>query len=115
MTDRSTQAPWLEDIIDAIRRIREYVADLDAEGFANSRLVSDAVARNLEVISEATRHLPEDAKARFPDLPWRQIAALGNKMRHEYFRTDPYILWEIVASDLAPLETAVNRLLDDTN
>jgi uncharacterized protein with HEPN domain len=62
------------------------------------------VDRAFEVISEATCHLPDDLKARHPDIPWRDIADIGNLLRHEYQRVDTKLLWKYAQYDLAPLE-----------
>ena len=63
----------------------------------------------LLVISEAARHIPQDWKAQFgPDIPWRQIADLGNPIRHGYHSLDAERLWNIYRNDLGPLEAAID-------
>lgn len=75
-------------------------------------MLRDAVTRNLEIISEASRHLDEEAKGPHADIPWRQIADLGNRLRHAYFRTDFDLLWGIVENDLDSLASAVSEIRD---
>jgi uncharacterized protein with HEPN domain len=70
-----------------------------------------AVERGLEIISEASRHIPPDMKALAPSIPWRQIAAIGNLLRHEYQRTDITATWNIVAEHLPPLASAIKQLI----
>jgi uncharacterized protein with HEPN domain len=72
-----------------------------------------AVERRLEIISEASRHLPADLTALVPEIPWRQIAAIGNLLRHEYQRTDLNATWNIVAEHLPPLAVAIDRLITE--
>jgi uncharacterized protein with HEPN domain len=60
--------------------------------------------RGIEIISEASRHLPAPIKARYPALPWRKIAGVGNVLRHQYRQGSAPLLWEIVHDLLAPLE-----------
>jgi uncharacterized protein with HEPN domain len=79
------------------------------------RPMRDAVERNIERISEASRHLPDALKARHPTLPWRQIAQTGNILRHTYRRVDHAMVWEIVELDLPPLRKAIHEMLDDSN
>ncbi len=75
-----------------------------------------AVERGLAIISEASRLLPADLTALAPEIPWRQIAAIGNLLRHEYQRADSLATWNIVKEHLPQLATAVDRLiLDDGN
>jgi uncharacterized protein with HEPN domain len=64
------------------------------------------IARGLEIISEASRHLPEDMKARHPEIPWRKVAGIGNVLRHEYTRVAADALWRLVRDDLAALDQA---------
>jgi uncharacterized protein with HEPN domain len=66
----------------------------------------------LEIISEATRHIPADYKALAPEIPWRQIAAIGNLLRHEYQRADSLAIWNIVAEHLPRLREAIDRLVE---
>jgi uncharacterized protein with HEPN domain len=71
-----------------------------------------AFERFLEIISEASRHIPDDWKAQFgPDVPWREVATLGNVLRHIYQRVELTSLWRIYSKDLATLEAAVDAML----
>jgi len=69
------------------------------------------VERGIEIISEASRHLPADMKARHPEIPWRKMAAVGNVLRHEYERTAPEVLWSVAQEDLRTLETVCREEL----
>jgi uncharacterized protein with HEPN domain len=68
------------------------------------------VERNLEIISEASRRLPQAAKDAEDRIPWRAIAGMGNVIRHDYHDTYPTILWETCAKDLQPLKDALSRI-----
>ncbi len=81
------------------------------DGFANSWGMQRAVERGLEIISEASRHVPDDLKALAPNIPWHQIAAIGNLLRHEYQRTDSMATWNIITEHLSPLAIAVEQLI----
>jgi uncharacterized protein with HEPN domain len=70
-----------------------------------------ALERHLEVVSEASRHIPEAWKAEYEDIPWRNIADLGNIIRHAYDEVDLGILWDISEKHLSELEYAVDALL----
>jgi uncharacterized protein with HEPN domain len=101
----------LVDIRDAIRGIHDVTAGATFDGFANSWGMQRAVERGLEIISEASRHVPADLKALAPDIPWRQIAAIGNLLRHEYQRTDIMATWNIIEEHLPPLGIAIEQLI----
>ena len=64
------------------------------------------VERGIEIISEASRHLGDELKARHPEIPWSKVAGIGNVLRHEYERVAYDVLWRVVHDDLPPLEKA---------
>ena len=104
----------LNDIREAIEGIDELVAGASAETFATSWAMQRATERALEIISEASRHIPEDLKLLAPEMPWRQIAAIGNLLRHEYQRADVTATWNIVKEHLPNLPAAIKRLSIET-
>ena len=73
-----------DDVLQAIANIEVDTAGLNFEQFAADRRARQLVERNLEIISEASRRLPDSAKAAEPDVPWREIAGIGNVLRHDY-------------------------------
>jgi uncharacterized protein with HEPN domain len=98
--------PRLKDIVDAIGYIRSDVRDATLESFAGDRQKRWQVERGLEIVSEASRHLPEEMKARHPQIPWRKVAGIGNVLRHEYTRVAADTLWRVIQDDLGALEQA---------
>ena len=93
----------LADIATAIDKIARFLKDKDFSDFANDALVHDAVVRNLEIVSEASRHLGDDLKAQMAEVPWRKVADMGNWLRHAYEKTEDSILWETIENGLPPL------------
>ena len=104
-------AQRLQDILDNIAAIREFTAGMDVEAFLVSRRTTYAVTRALEIISEASRRLPDDFKARHPAIDWPAIAAAGNVYRHEYETVDDALLWHTATHSLDALEVAVREEL----
>lgn len=100
----------LEDILSAVRKIERYIAGMDEELFRKDDKTVDAVVRNLEIIGEATRHLPEDFLAQHPDVPWRQIAGMRNRLVHEYFGVDLDLIWQVVRQHLPQLQARLEDL-----
>jgi len=103
----------LEDIRSSIGKIRGYVESLDYSAFSNDPKTQDAVIRNLEIIGEAARLLPDAVKARAEEIEWRKIAALRNLLLHEYFGVSMPIIWDIVSNKLDGLDDACSTLLKD--
>jgi uncharacterized protein with HEPN domain len=80
---------------------------ISLESFSASWTLKHAVQRGLEIISEASRHLPAEMKNRYPNTDWRAIAAIGNHLRHAYQRVDDRIVFDVVQRDLPSLEEIV--------
>jgi uncharacterized protein with HEPN domain len=103
---RSSPIARLTDILEAIGHIRAEMADVSPEAFEVDWRKRWLVERGVEIVSEASRHLPADMKARHPEIPWPKVAAIGNVLRHEYERIAPDILWRLAQEELLPLEKA---------
>lgn len=101
----------LEDILTAIMKIERYVTGLDQTAFLNDEKTVDAVIRNLEIIGEASRQLPDDFKANHDDIPWHEIAGLRNRIVHDYMGVDLEIVWYIIDQELDPLKARIQKLL----
>lgn len=111
MPTRETDAA-LYDILETIHEIEALVHDTSFETFNASWVIRRAVERGIEIISEASRRIPDEMKARHSDIPWSKIAAIGNILRHEYAHISPSIIWDVVQVHLHPLKTAVETLSD---
>jgi uncharacterized protein with HEPN domain len=103
----------LEDIAEALAGIEHTLADVDLESFGQSWQMQRAIERGLEIISEASRGIPDEQKALHPAVPWAQIAGIGNILRHEYHRVEPTIIWNITRTHLRSLGLAVGAMLAD--
>ncbi|HYQ92210.1 MAG TPA: DUF86 domain-containing protein [Candidatus Competibacteraceae bacterium] len=101
----------LEDMLRAIRKIERYITGLEREGFLQDEKTMDSVVRNLEILGEAARRLPEDFTARYPNVPWRQIAGLRNRIVHDYFDLDLEIIWQVIHHDLPLLQAQLENLI----
>jgi uncharacterized protein with HEPN domain len=106
----------LDDIIEAIDGIIATAEGLTYDDYFDSWQAQRAVERGVEIISEATRHLPGPWLAKYPEIPWPEIKSIGNRLRHEYRRVDPMIMWGIATSSvqqLRPMIVDMDRLADD--
>ncbi len=104
---------YLDDMIEAVARIREYVTGMEETGFSEDRRTQDAVVRNLEIIGEAAGKLPEEVRQVATGVEWRKLTALRNILAHEYFGVHLPIIWDIVNTKLSPLDEACRQLLAD--
>ena len=104
---------YLDDILEGIEKIEEYLAGVDEAAFQTSRMLQDAVFRNLEVIGEAVKCLPATVTERQPQIDWRGISRMRDKLIHHYFNVRLDVVWATATQDLAPLKTAVTELLKE--
>ncbi len=103
---------FLEDILECIRKIQDYVANMGMEDFLRDTKTQDAVVRNLEIIGEASKHIPLIIKDRYPEIEWDKIAGLRNRIIHDYLGVDMNIVWKIKEEDLLPLKEKVAHILE---
>lgn len=90
---------------------RQFLGEQSPDAFADNAMAIYAVTRCLEIISEASRRLPEDMKQRHPDVPWSRIAGAGNVYRHDYEDVASSFVWKTVRSELDSLALAVETEL----
>ncbi|MEK6646159.1 MAG: DUF86 domain-containing protein [Candidatus Firestonebacteria bacterium] len=102
---------YLEDIKDSIGKIERYIKDLSFDEFTEDDKTIDAIVRNLSIIGEAARNIPEDIKLKNPDIAWIEIIGMRNKITHEYFGIDEDILWKTIKEDLPILKNQILELL----
>ena len=99
-----TYLPRLADILEAIERVRHVLGDRTLEAFEADWERQWLVERGVEIVSEASRHLPPELKARHPDIPWQKVAGIGNVLRHNYENIAAEIMWKLARNDLDALE-----------
>jgi uncharacterized protein with HEPN domain len=104
-------AQRLQDILDNIEAARSFVGQGSYDDLIRDRKTRYAVERALEIISEASRRLPDDLRNRHPEIDWRALAGLGNVYRHDYDAIDARLIWESIERRLEPLQRVVEREL----
>ena len=102
---------YLKDILGAIDETAEFTTGMTFEDFEQDRKTIRAVLRNLEVLGEAAKQIPDDLRAKAPDVPWRLMAGMRDKLIHEYFGVDLSIVWSVIKEELPPLHPKIERLL----
>jgi uncharacterized protein with HEPN domain len=100
----------LNDIIRAIDGASNTIAGVRFETFTEVYHMPRTVECCIEIVSEATRHLPDNITSRYPDIPWRQIAGIGNVLRHDYDLVDERIIWEVATVHFPRLRAVIDEV-----
>jgi uncharacterized protein with HEPN domain len=104
---------YLQHIRDALDDIAAYCGS-DRDAFFSDRMRQDATLRKLEVIGQAVKNLSDPTKSRRPEIPWKQIAGMRDKVIHDYFGVNLEIVWAVVERELPKLKVAIADLLEST-
>ncbi|MBL6983626.1 MAG: DUF86 domain-containing protein [Anaerolineales bacterium] len=106
---------YLEDILEACRRIKLYTDGLSFDQFVENNLVYDAVLRNIEIIGEAVKQVPIDIRDQHPEVEWRRIAGMRDIVAHHYFSIHDEIIWDIVENKIPALQEQIKTVLENLN
>lgn len=105
---------YLEDILDCIKRIEEYVTDGE-DAFKNNSMIQDAVIRNFEIIGEVVKRIPQEILNQQSQITWRAIAGFRDVLIHDYNEVDLNEVWLTIERDIPPLKQAIIKLIQNTH
>jgi uncharacterized protein with HEPN domain len=100
----------IHDILEAIARVEEITHDKSLADFEASWQLRWMVQRAIEIISEASRAIPDDLTSTRPEIPWRKVRGIGNVLRHDYEGLSDRIIWNVVVDELPRLKTAAEAI-----
>ena len=104
---------YLEDILEASRRIQTFTKNYTMRRFSEDDKTFDAVVRNLEIVGEAAKKIPMGFQVKHPEVEWKKMAGLRDILIHEYFGVDVEIVWDIVCHKIPSLEKRIHKILMD--
>ena len=114
MTLERNYLDYLEDILDAIEKVAQFIEGTTYERFAGDAKTVFAVIRALEIIGEASKQLPPSVRDSYPEVPWREMAGIRDKLIHEYFGVNLVVVWKTVMEDLPNLRPVIQRILAES-
>jgi len=101
---------YIDDILETIYKIQNYIQDIDFEDFSSDQKSVDAVIRNLEIIGEATKNISIDFKNRYPDVNWKDPTRMRDRLIHAYFGVDLEIVWETIKFRIPELKEQIEKI-----
>ena len=101
------------DILSSILEIEEFVKDVNFEKFVRDRKTINAVIRSLEVMGEASKKIPSEIRSKYPEVPWKYMAGMRDKLIHEYHGVDLEIVWKVIKGEIPILKPMIEKIVDE--
>lgn len=106
---------FIKHILESISRIESFSRGLAKEDFLKDELKQSAIIRQLEVIGEATKNIPDSFRIKYLDIEWKKIAGTRDKLSHDYFGVDLNTVWDVIKEDLPTLKKEIEKILKDNS
>ena len=104
---------YLKDILDAMVAIENFVKGIDFEEFKSNDLVSSGVIRKFEIIGEAAKNIPEEKTGKYPNIPWKRMAGMRDRLIHFYFGVKYELVWDTIKKEIPKLKSSMQKVLKD--
>lgn len=104
---------YIQDILDSIDAIEEFVKEMQFKDFSKDKKTIYAVVRGVEIIGEATKHIPASIRNKYPKIPWKDMSGMRDKVIHEYFGVDLKVVWRTAKEELSPIRPLIRKVLEE--
>lgn len=103
---------FLKDIVKACEYIQEFVERIDFDQFLRDEKTSSAVIQKFGIIGEAVKNIPEFIKQKYPDIAWKDMAGMRDRLVHGYFGVDYVLVWDTIESDIPEIISSISQILN---
>ncbi len=104
---------FIEDILDGMNKAETLLEGVSYSQFESDFRINFAVVRALEIIGEAAKHLPDELRQRYPDIPWKNMAGMRDRIIHGYDNLDLQIVWAVVKNDIPQIKPHIELVIKD--
>jgi len=104
---------FIKDIISAISAIEQFVDEMNLEQLKNDDKTASAVVRKFEIIGEASKNIPVDVKERYPEIPWKTMSGMRDRLIHAYFGIDFNLIWDAIKNEIPELKIKLQKILQE--
>ena len=104
---------YLKDILNTIESIEKFVEGMDFEEFKRDDKTSSAVIRKFEIIGEATKNIPDEIRQQYPQIPWKEMAGMRDRLIHFYFGVDYKLVWETIKERMPEVKPLFRKVMEE--
>jgi uncharacterized protein with HEPN domain len=103
----------VQDIIDAICQLEKTTQDITFEEFSTKIEILLSAVKLIEIIGEAVKNIPEEVRINYPEIPWKNIAGMRDKLVYEYWAIDEQVVWQVIQKNLYPLKRTIKNIMEE--
>ena len=112
MNPERVYVDFLNDILESIEKIEQFISNMDYQDFVKDDKTNYAVIRAFEIIGEASKEIPDELKEEYDEIPWKEMDAMRDKLIHSYFGVDLEVVWKTIEEDISTLKPLIQKIIE---